>query len=505
MKQTKKGFTLVELVVVIVILSILATIWIVSFVWYASSARDSTRLSTIAMLYKWIDFFWITTWESVMPDDYIEIKAGSQVIWYQWVAWQNVLNTAKFNWKWKDPKDDNYYWYFLSANKSHVQILSLLENQTANQSTAKELIQQWFANEFANRIPYFTWKGLGMLVDENNLPLHLSGSVLSDGEFDTLTWSNVGKMFKSLFTNTQNYLLPSALVAGKIDVSGKNMKQISSDMCPEHFIPVPWNRELWQPDFCIWKYEASVAGWDKTSNFLTQPWVAPENLLELDRSTYSQCSWNGKWYHIMTLSQWLTIARNIEQQPQNWSSWIVWQWNIKTWNSGNTTTGFQTTTDNPYYTLSVNPVYTVNTWPTWNTANDDLRQLRLSNGEIIWDFVWNLWEVIKPVGMITDDDELVNLSSQDPFNFLDILSHTNYTDLTTLTSNNYAQYLWPQTGGAENSLWKYKESTSLLYFLVWWDYNESPWQNENGLFSMLRIASVSYANVWTRCAYTPYH
>lgn len=56
MIKNKKNwwFTLVELIVVIVILAILATIAFLSFWSQSSSARDSTRLSDLASISKWL-------------------------------------------------------------------------------------------------------------------------------------------------------------------------------------------------------------------------------------------------------------------------------------------------------------------------------------------------------------------------------------------------------------------------------------------------------------------
>jgi len=49
-KMTRKGFTLVELIVVITILAILGTIAFLSFQGYSASARDAKRTSDIRSL-----------------------------------------------------------------------------------------------------------------------------------------------------------------------------------------------------------------------------------------------------------------------------------------------------------------------------------------------------------------------------------------------------------------------------------------------------------------------
>jgi prepilin-type N-terminal cleavage/methylation domain-containing protein len=50
MKQTKKAFTLVELIIVITILAILATIGFMSYQSYTSDARNSKRTNDLASI-----------------------------------------------------------------------------------------------------------------------------------------------------------------------------------------------------------------------------------------------------------------------------------------------------------------------------------------------------------------------------------------------------------------------------------------------------------------------
>jgi len=51
------GFTLIELIVVISILAILGTIAFISFSGYSASARDSSRMSDIASIYKSLSLY----------------------------------------------------------------------------------------------------------------------------------------------------------------------------------------------------------------------------------------------------------------------------------------------------------------------------------------------------------------------------------------------------------------------------------------------------------------
>jgi len=71
LKNSKKlrGFTLVELIVVISILVILWTIAFLQFGSFSSSARDSSRISNVANLKKWLDMFQIKTGVYPMPEN----------------------------------------------------------------------------------------------------------------------------------------------------------------------------------------------------------------------------------------------------------------------------------------------------------------------------------------------------------------------------------------------------------------------------------------------------
>jgi type IV pilus assembly protein PilA len=77
---TKKGFTLVELIVVITILATLATIGFISFLNYASFARDSTRLADITTIRKGLEFYKIKGSSLPTPDNAIPITISGSVV-----------------------------------------------------------------------------------------------------------------------------------------------------------------------------------------------------------------------------------------------------------------------------------------------------------------------------------------------------------------------------------------------------------------------------------------
>ena len=54
--SANKGFTLVELIVVITILAILWTIAFISFAWYSKNSRDSVRIADMNNIEKIFEF-----------------------------------------------------------------------------------------------------------------------------------------------------------------------------------------------------------------------------------------------------------------------------------------------------------------------------------------------------------------------------------------------------------------------------------------------------------------
>jgi len=81
-KRQKKAFTLVELIVAVMILTILATVSFLFFKEHLGKSRDGKRLADIKTLESSIEIFGMQK-NYPMPDNVVEIKVGSSVILYQ--------------------------------------------------------------------------------------------------------------------------------------------------------------------------------------------------------------------------------------------------------------------------------------------------------------------------------------------------------------------------------------------------------------------------------------
>ncbi len=138
-----QAFTLVELIVVITILAILWTIWFVSYTWFMSTARDSNRFIQLEWIHNGLEIY-KTRWKLPLPDDSVTIYASWTIIWYQWNAWETVLNKIWYQKWWKDPLDDMYYTYYTDKKQQNIELLWFLENDpVASKETTFNITEKW--------------------------------------------------------------------------------------------------------------------------------------------------------------------------------------------------------------------------------------------------------------------------------------------------------------------------------------------------------------------------
>lgn len=69
MNYDRKWFTLIELIIVITVLTILATLWFISFWDYTWQSRDSKRVSDLLTIEKWIILSSIENLEYPEPEN----------------------------------------------------------------------------------------------------------------------------------------------------------------------------------------------------------------------------------------------------------------------------------------------------------------------------------------------------------------------------------------------------------------------------------------------------
>jgi prepilin-type N-terminal cleavage/methylation domain-containing protein len=176
-----KAFTLVELIVVVTILAILATIWFVSYSNYLTWVRDTNRIAQLTSISDWLNLY-STKNDLPIPDNNVEVSVSWALIAYQGTAWANTLETIDFS-KWgKDPKDDTHFSYYLTKNRKYFQLMAFLEES--------ENITSWIVNtthaiDYTDRIPTVSGKKLWILTNNEKIPIEQLGSDLDLALSDT--------------------------------------------------------------------------------------------------------------------------------------------------------------------------------------------------------------------------------------------------------------------------------------------------------------------------------
>lgn len=166
----QKAFTLVELIVVITILAILATVGFLSFHWYSSKSRDVKRIADVVTIAKWLQV--LVSKNSKLPEpseNKVIVGSGSTNLIIQWKAWKSVLSII---WVFdaKDPLDNLYYTYSTNKNYTKYQIMALLEN---NPLVKNINIHSKAYTQYSNRFKYIKWDKVWIISQPiTNIPLN---------------------------------------------------------------------------------------------------------------------------------------------------------------------------------------------------------------------------------------------------------------------------------------------------------------------------------------------
>ncbi len=440
----KIGFTLIELIIVVTILAILWTIGFVSYVWYVSVSRDSTRISQIQIINQAFNSY--THWRPPLPDNKVTIYASWVILGYQWYVGEDVLSNIWVNEQWKDPLDNNYYTYFIDKKQRNIQLLTFLENELD-----ENLSYNWFINQaiadYSNRIPKPYWSKLWVIVESgSNSPIQ-DNTALRDSWLDVSTTTTP---YKAYFTSDQ-YLYWTWIILHKLQQSiNHNWVWLASpSSCPGGFIGVPGNIEFNQPGFCVMKYEAS---YNTPYNLTTEPnretddynssktdiiskaWGYPiTKITQLEAINLCKNMWEG--YHLVMNDEWMVIARNIEQVWNNWSGNKVWSWFIYIGRSENS---LRWCVWSWWISDILSSTWAESTWTDCIEKRNDWKArntLILSNWEDIWDFAGNIQE------------------------------HVNKAN--TLDWNNYATWTNPNLCGQTNDGYEWNECTLSWRTLYW--------------------------------------
>ena len=403
-QKNRSAFTLVELIVVITILAILWTIGMLSFQSYNVFARDSVRLWNLKTLESGLWIMYVQSWNYAVPDNAVEVSSWSSVVILQWEVWKSVQRATKTSqWIWKDPLTEQLITYWTNKNYSKYELMTFLEWDTAmSSSSLKGIIGEFSLAQDINKIKTL-WSSVWLLTDENWTPIEKITSIQTAKKLDlAIDTANYVAHFDNEVSKTLSW---TTLFNGLLTINQRVPKK-----CKEWWILVPWNTNFMTNDFCVAQYEMSynetwpedvnLADWNTRKYYSTKTPVSMANRLPITEITQpeaiAQCE--KIWAHLITNNEWMTIARNIEANPQNWSEGEVWSWYIPN--------GVSNETAN-WHWCSWKQWDSSWSWTTlwaWITGSDcswtNKNRLKLNTWEYIYDMSWNVWEHVNKANTI---------------------------------------------------------------------------------------------------------
>lgn len=354
-KQQKKAFTLVELIIVITILTILAAIWFITYQSYTEDARDSSRITSLKEIYKWIQIYQVRTSKLPYPDEQVtSISNWTSIISSQWYVWSGVLSKIRSS-EIIDPKDKLPYTYTINWDWTRFQLLAILENsESIKLNYWFNMTKQTYANNYNDRSTFIIWSLIGVFMD----------NVTSAPVQETLTWINLStdnQVYKVVYSNptsTNSWVLVwswsnLSTQISLISESNSNSSETSVNTnisCPagqgynwSTCIPatscVSWLLDLtlsnWQTWSCMNLWATTVRDWT------TQPtncwWIATNCNSSLTwiwdyyqwwKNDTSRINWNSR------------SPYNSWWEPQNDTKWgwstldsstVDWAWTTPSW------------------------------------------------------------------------------------------------------------------------------------------------------------------------------
>ncbi len=124
-------FSLVELIVVVTIIAILATISYINLLSYGWETRDARRMADIWVIISWVEEIRNDKWYYELPDDGFNITYSWWVVWRQWVfGYNNTRAIGPSMWLSKapvDPLSGNNYTYSVLNTRKEFQLAVALE------------------------------------------------------------------------------------------------------------------------------------------------------------------------------------------------------------------------------------------------------------------------------------------------------------------------------------------------------------------------------------------
>lgn len=365
MLKQKKWFTLVELLVVILILSILSVLWFVSYKWYLKNARDWVRLMDLDNISKGLNVLYLNTRKYPLPEwNILTWAINNNEIFYQWVFWDELSKTLGISKTPLDPLLDLKYSYSVSKNKKNYQLSVVLEEELL----WFDYVTKTYASDFSkaylkwNYKWYIKYNWLDWKKYLTNIPSLL---VTNDSTWDLL-WS------WTYFVVENNVNLPYWINWWKIDTNSLLKEKYQNN-----------DIELVNLDIS----NCSVFSEENIKKF----WQSNYKFFLENNKEFSDCEITPELPEIITENTNLYNLDNINNIFQNWNILTDnWNTNVCDINNLSINTDLFNWTKNisSPLVLTWNTIYKVSSWVynlNWNSSSTYWYIT------FWWDCVWFIW------------------------------------------------------------------------------------------------------------------
>lgn len=166
--KIRKSFTMVELIIVVWIVSILWVIAVMTMTQWVSKWKDTKRIADIQTILWALETKINTDMTYPIPDNYIEIYASWNLIWYQWNVWTTLSKTIWLTDMPIDPETWTYYVYSLTKNKDKYQLMAFLDQSTWTW-VALNMMDKTLASINTWKIPYIKWNQIWIFLAQTTL------------------------------------------------------------------------------------------------------------------------------------------------------------------------------------------------------------------------------------------------------------------------------------------------------------------------------------------------
>ena len=333
----KKAFTLVELIVTIVVLSILLTIAFFSSQWYWKLSRDSLRISDMSTIRTSLEIFYLNSNKYPDPTELYPVTYSWGLAWNQWSFWDSTfINVDKLNEIPVDPLTWKEYIYSVLNTKQEYEIAWIMESDD-NVSYNNLSLEVVAFDNIARAMITWTYNGIWLRVNTETTSFVLAvPSIITSIDLAT----EINRKLESIIPQKQLVLdgyknLPNNYIWTKYIHDAETLDpkfKIIKDNSIDNLVIFEWSIKNLTPVALVVKtqevYSWTVLWWKTVLNELMS--LSTENLYEeerLDNFWVAFINENLKWSAVNRIySTCWGVAHNTTKSFYTWESVTFTDW-----------------------------------------------------------------------------------------------------------------------------------------------------------------------------------